>query len=521
MQAKHKRILALVAVTTCVCLLLAEGLSRLRYADRYRKDFTFHSNIRHDSVLGWSGIPGAHTVDAFGQVHDINADGLRDDDWADMLAAIVPGRTRTILLLGDSLTYGLCIAKDERLGEQLAALYAADGVSAQVFNTAMPGYGTDQQYLALLRHIDRVKPAAVVLYFCANDFGDAALPYDHRDPRRRCYKPWFDDQGRLALNSPVPLRFSQRVKNTWLDRLRLKYLVDDAQYLVDDLRYRLAGVGENRRIYDGSGPPANMDQITIDPRYEDLYQANKKRVFTLMAMIRDVCRTANARFVVLANHGRTTAHERELFDTLASLGIETASTFALDRTPFDLTPFAYVQGDGHPNFLQNLVNATVLHNALENANLPVTPGLVPWYDTLPREIDFGRADIGKYLFGAWHASETTGRWFDRNARCLLRGNGQGTPQRLVLDFSSARAADLNVQIDSADNTLRVPGPGVYRATLPLDKASLHALTFASDAFVGDDLSHNGDTRSLSFYMVSARVEPAAHDAEPAELTRAP
>jgi hypothetical protein len=122
----------------------------------------------HDPILGDLPVPGGHGVRAvpgvyrFSFTHD--AQGLRVVPAAAGVAA-----TETLLVLGDSFTYGLGVDDDEtycnRLQEALRPTF-------RVVNAGNPAKGTDYA----LRFFDTrgaaLRPDAVLLAFAKNDFGD-------------------------------------------------------------------------------------------------------------------------------------------------------------------------------------------------------------------------------------------------------------------------------------------------------------------------------------------------------------
>ena len=119
----------------------------------------------------------------------------------------------------------LSLRESERLTEQVEARYNVLGRPVETFNAGMPGYGTGQAFRAMERLVPAIEPDVVVVRYCTNDIGDSALPYDFR-LWTRVYKPFYDLEGRLILNDPVPVRFSHRVRDSWLGGLAVCYFVD-------------------------------------------------------------------------------------------------------------------------------------------------------------------------------------------------------------------------------------------------------------------------------------------------------
>jgi hypothetical protein len=86
----------------------------------------------------------------------------------------------TVLVLGDSFTYGSGASDDEVWPTILQKLEP----DLDVLNMAAGGYGIDQMYLMLDRHIDTFVPQLVVLAFINDDIHRSALAFrDYQKPR--------------------------------------------------------------------------------------------------------------------------------------------------------------------------------------------------------------------------------------------------------------------------------------------------------------------------------------------------
>jgi hypothetical protein len=114
----------------------------------------------YDPELGWVPVPNsASTITTFRTTHyKHNSLGLRDEEFS--LDA-----KPTIVFLGDSFVWGLDSEADERFTDLLKARIPDHKILA----AGVSGYGTDQEYLLLKRLWPKVKPAVVVLIFCADN----------------------------------------------------------------------------------------------------------------------------------------------------------------------------------------------------------------------------------------------------------------------------------------------------------------------------------------------------------------
>ena len=176
--------------------LLGELLARL-------VGFEFRPHMRNrvyfaepDPLLGWRnrpGFAGPYGGDEFLTWVTINEHGQRGPSHP---VERVAGKRR-IAVLGDSQTWGDGVADDETFVALL------DGGSTEVLSFATPGWGTDQQLLALDNQAARFAPDVVVLaLFIGNDLNDNASRGTFQYP-----KPYFalEDGDRLVLHGvPVP-----------------------------------------------------------------------------------------------------------------------------------------------------------------------------------------------------------------------------------------------------------------------------------------------------------------------------
>lgn len=217
----------------------------LRVADfRELREMSEQSlNYRYDAELGWAPVPNSSSlVTGARTIHfKHNSLGLRDEEFS--LDA-----KPTIMFLGDSFVWGLDSEADERFTDLLKRKIP----DYKILAAGVSGYGTDQEYLLLKRLWPKVKPAVVVLIFCAqNDRLDNSTNIRYRSYQ----KPYFatqPDGSVVLMGQPIPIsqllyiRDSWLVRNLWLARLatniyvRLRYpplfVPDPTEKLVGKIR---------------------------------------------------------------------------------------------------------------------------------------------------------------------------------------------------------------------------------------------------------------------------------------------
>lgn len=193
---------AITVASLAVSLLLAELFVRTYmpspdYGGGKRP--ALYSNLfEHDELLGWKGVPNVRSPyfsKDFKVTISHDAFGYRN--------IYPPYATdkKNYLLVGDSFGWGWGVEDDETA----AAVFNRNNPDTNLYSLSIPGYGTDQEYLALqtflAKHPDH-KYQGVVLVFYYNDFENNVTTVSHRYP-----KPVFllDEKQALSLhNVPVP-----------------------------------------------------------------------------------------------------------------------------------------------------------------------------------------------------------------------------------------------------------------------------------------------------------------------------
>jgi lysophospholipase L1-like esterase len=112
------------------------------------------------------GMVGGITY-TFGHRVDNNRYGFRERDFM----VPKPQGVYRIMVLGDSLTWGVGLAPEERYTKLLedALSKAFPGKKFEVLNFGLPGIPTVQERDILREHVDKVDPDLIVVGFCYND----------------------------------------------------------------------------------------------------------------------------------------------------------------------------------------------------------------------------------------------------------------------------------------------------------------------------------------------------------------
>lgn len=149
---------------TLIALGLGEWLARVHLQHVLGRTALF----RNHQVLGWAmeGNQEVTWTTSEGKEWQIktNEAGLRSYQKTD------PPRP-TMLILGDSFAFGQGVNQEERFDERLAVHH-----QLHALNTGVMGYGTDQQYLSAITHLDQLGEGDLVIWLTYfNDFFDIAM----------------------------------------------------------------------------------------------------------------------------------------------------------------------------------------------------------------------------------------------------------------------------------------------------------------------------------------------------------
>ena len=460
-----------------VCLIGLELISRRLFQPQSFGVYPT-GEIAFDAQVGWRGRRNLSAAVRHGQYPipiqlDINPDGFRDGSWDEKLRRATEQHRKKILLLGDSLLYGWANPVDGRLSEQLQARYELTGPPAEVFNTGIPGYGPNHQLRLLPELLARLRPHEVVLVFCVNDYGDAALPYDYRYPVR-VYQPFYDPHGMLLFNATVPRRPSLVMRDTWLGRLRLWYAIDQFRYAVEDRRYARYGI-PNARI----APVHLFGDFFTTPELQARFPYVEETVLALYGRMNEICRAAGARFSVIPSVSIVPPRWERLDDLLGAKLRKRGVSYV----PCQSDDLAYARWlptlqDGHPNMFWGWILANALHADLEGQPYRLDFAQMPQTRDIPSQLDLGDvATSARYLNMEWGPVDTGGRRLAGMASFVLRNTA---PARIRLEItgSSARPMGFVLHQSSLRELCRIAlGPTTATQTCLLDAATAQPLLF--------------------------------------------
>ena len=215
---------------------------------------------RYSTTLGWEPRPLARHCDR-GVCASINARGYRG-----RLVGPEGGGAPRVLILGDSIAFGLDVGDHETFSHRLAV----DG-RLRTLNLAVQGYGPDQSLIRMEQEGLAQRPDAVIMNVCLdNDFADTALDMFLYGPQP---KPYFVLSGGRLLKQDRHLRIGPAARLAlWLQERSL--LLRKAQSLA-------AARGGSRPIH-------------WKERKRQAFEDRPERIATTFAILRDMRDRAEA-----------------------------------------------------------------------------------------------------------------------------------------------------------------------------------------------------------------------------------
>ena len=198
-----------------ITILLTSLLGLIIVESYYWNSSSICEICRFHPELGWESTP-SKTVTNGKITYATNSMGIRS-------GAVDPSRGH-ILIVGDSVAFGLGVNNDETISHYLDSDKKINRLKYQALNISVPGFGIGQYYLNLKRNIDLLNPKLILLVInTENDLQDTRQEMNFGRS-----KPILTSQNdRLVNLNPNISRFSC---NNLYTRLRFaKFLIGNCQ----------------------------------------------------------------------------------------------------------------------------------------------------------------------------------------------------------------------------------------------------------------------------------------------------
>lgn len=171
-----------VAVMTVFCefafrIFMPISVTNVGYVDR-----------PNGEKYGWGFGPNELVRIEKPDTGDVIYDRVNNAGWRDAERDIAkPAGTFRVLVMGDSMTFGYIVAKDEVFTKLLQDKLRAANPNVEVLNISYAGWGTDQVFEALKVDGAAYKPDLIIYQFTSNDVLDNV---------------WHEDDGKFGARKP-------------------------------------------------------------------------------------------------------------------------------------------------------------------------------------------------------------------------------------------------------------------------------------------------------------------------------
>jgi len=275
-QPKIRRYLqniAILAITTFFCAVIFEIILQVSFPESCKQD---------DAVYEHSYIPNCHsrfTTFEWDTDVKINAEGFRDDEIAPKEQFDL-----RILMLGDSMTWGYGVEKEETFSEVLQQKLKAKGINADVINAGATSYSPTLEYLLLKNKGLSYQPDIVILNLDMSDIQD---DYNYNQERAE-----FDQDGNVIRVSGIKEQTTlfYKIRN----KMQLNRFIFDKLNLIDS---RLIKKEEKQNIMPLGDPKTDRYAILRDMPVQDEAE-HWKRTFHYISLINELCKKNDITFIL-------------------------------------------------------------------------------------------------------------------------------------------------------------------------------------------------------------------------------
>jgi hypothetical protein len=277
-------------VFTSLFLEIALRISGFSYPSLHRPDDRLGLRLR-ENAEGWSRLEGGAFV-------KINSAGFRDRERQ----VVKPSGVFRIAVLGDSYTDGLQVDLDKTfpalLEQRLNACNVFGGITLEVLNFGVDGYGTAQELLTYRHFAARYSPDVVLLAF----FAENDVRNNSHDLEPEKLRPFFLIKGDALVEdrSFAQSEEFRRRRNSLavLDLLRNLRVIQGAYFIRDRIRQRRAEQALDQ-AGGGRGEETGLDDAVYSepstPQWRDAWVITER----LLAKLRDEVHVAGARLIVV------------------------------------------------------------------------------------------------------------------------------------------------------------------------------------------------------------------------------
>lgn len=271
---KYLQNIAVLAITTFFCAAIFEIILQITFPESCKQD---------DPVYEHSYAPNCYsrfTSFEWDTEVNINAEGFRDDEMASKEQFDL-----RILMLGDSMTWGYGVEKEETFSEVLQQRLRMKGIYADVINAGATSYSPTLEYLLLKNKGLSYEPDVVILNLDMSDIQDD-YNYEQRAE--------FDQEGNLARVSGIKGQTTllYKIRN----KMQLNRFIFDKLNLIDSRFVKKEGAQKTKTMPLGD-PKTDRYAILRDMPVQDEAE-HWNRTFHYLSLINELCKENGITFIL-------------------------------------------------------------------------------------------------------------------------------------------------------------------------------------------------------------------------------
>lgn len=269
---KYLQNIAILVITTFLCAVIFEIILQVTFPESCKQD---------DAVYEHSYTPNCHsrfTTFEWDTKVKINAEGFRDDE-------ILPKERfdLRILMLGDSMTWGYGVEKEETFSEVLQQKLNAKGVNADVINAGATSYSPTLEYLLLKYKGLSYQPDIVILNLDVSDIQDDYFREQAAE---------FDQEGNIIRVSGIKEQITllYKIRN----KMQLNRFIFDKVNLIDSRFVKKEG---KQNTMPQGDPKTDRYAILRDLPVQD-EEEHWDRTFHYITLISELCKKNDITFIL-------------------------------------------------------------------------------------------------------------------------------------------------------------------------------------------------------------------------------
>ena len=171
----------MIAVAIIIVVIFAVEIT-LKACCPYRYKLSSYRLSDVARMYGWGNHPHETYINFDPDTGEVYTCRINNHGWRDLDRTYEnPRGAYRILIIGDSVTFGSVVPLEKTYPQILETMLTDHGYNVEVLNMGYGGWGTDQEYEALIHSGVKFKPNLLISQYCSND------PAAGESPRKPFY----------------------------------------------------------------------------------------------------------------------------------------------------------------------------------------------------------------------------------------------------------------------------------------------------------------------------------------------